>query len=103
MARLTLKPNPTFKAKVEIMQPGSDAVEVEFVFKHRTRDEMDEFIKSLAELTLEDQVLAVASGWELVDPFNEENVKLMAQSYITAPAAIRDTYIRELIKARAKN
>lgn len=103
MARLNLNPNPTFNAKVEICQPGGEPVAVEFTFKHRTRDEMDDFIKTLTDLSIEDQVMAVASGWELVEPFNVENVKRLAQNYITAPAAIRDKYIAELIKAKEKN
>lgn len=103
MARLTLNPNPTFKAKVEICRPGLDPEMVEFTFKHRTRAELDEFIKQAQDMSIEDQVMAVASDWELLDPFNAENVKLLAQNYITAPMAIRDKYIGELIKAREKN
>lgn len=103
MARISLNPNPTFKAMVEICRPGLEAEKVEITFKHRTRDEMDELIKQMAEMSIEDQVMAVATGWELVDPFNLENVKLLAQNYITAPMAIRDKYISELIKAKEKN
>lgn len=103
MARLTLNPNPTFKAKVEICIAGQAPELVEFTFKHRTRDELDELIKRTEGMSIEDQVMEVACGWELADSFNAENVKLLAQNYITAPAAIRDKYITELIKAREKN
>jgi hypothetical protein len=103
MARINLTPNPTFKAKVEICRAGLDPEKVEFTFRHRTRDAMDEFVKQLADLSIEEQVMAVACGWELEDPFDIDHVKLLAQNYITAPAAIRDKYIAELIKAREKN
>lgn len=103
MARLTLNPSPTFKAKVEICRPGLEPELIEITFKHRTRDQLDEFIQQMKDMNIEDQVMAVASGWELVDPFNIDNVKLLAQNYITAPMAIRDKYIGELIKAKEKN
>jgi hypothetical protein len=103
MARINLNPNATFKAMVEICRPGLEPEKVEFTFKHRTRDEMDAFIKTWAETTIEDQVMAMAVGWELVDTFNLENVKLLAQNYITAPMAIREKYCAEMIKAKEKN
>lgn len=103
MARINLNPNATFKAMVEICRPGLEPEKVEFTFKHRTRDEMDELLKQMAGMDIEDQVMAVACDWELVDTFNLENVKLLAQNYITAPVAIRDKYIAELIKAKEKN
>ena len=103
MARLTLNPAPTFKATVDICRPGLDTEKIEITFKHRTRDQMDEFIKQMEGMSIEDQVMAVASGWDLVDQFSLENVQLLAQNYITAPMAIRDKYISELIKAKEKN
>lgn len=103
MARLTLNPAPTFKAMVEICRPGLDNEKIEITFKHRTRDQMDEFILQMADMSIEDQVMAVACDWDLVDTFNLENVKLLGQNYITAPMAIRDKYIAELIKAKEKN
>lgn len=103
MARLTLNPAPTFKAMVDICRPGLADEKIEVTFKHRTRDELDVFIKQMENMSIEDQVMAVASGWDLADAFNFENVKLLGQNYITAPMAIRDKYITELIKAKEKN
>jgi hypothetical protein len=103
MARLNLNPNPTFKATVEICRPGLENEKIEIEFKHRTRDQMNDLIKQMVDMDIEDQVMAVASGWDLVDTFNLENVKLLAQNYISAPMAIRDKYIAELIKAKEKN
>lgn len=103
MAKLKLQPNPTFRAKVAIQAPGDGVDPVEFTFKHRTRDEMDEFLKASADLRDADLIMAMAVGWELSDPFTAENVNTLAQNYITAPQAIFEAYLDELVKARRKN
>ncbi|MGH8430341.1 MAG: phage tail assembly chaperone [Solimonas sp.] len=104
MAKLKLNPDPTFKAKVRISVAGADEpVEVEFTFKHRTKDELQKFIEASASREDADNVLEMASGWELADAFTREAVDVLAQNYITAPRAIFDRYIDELVKAREKN
>jgi hypothetical protein len=103
MAKLQLKPNPTFRAKVAIPVAGGDAVDVEFTFKHRTRDELQKFIDDGASVEAEDRILAMAESWDLSDPFSRENVAALAQNYIAAPMAIFETYLDELVKARRKN
>ena len=104
MAKLTLKAKPTFKARVAIPAPGEDEFEpLEFTFKHRTRDEIDEFCKSAGELRDAALIMAIASGWELADEFNEKNLNDFSQDYIMAPNAIFQKYLDELVKARAKN
>jgi hypothetical protein len=103
MAKLKLNPDPTFKSQVGIPVAGGDAVEVEFTFKHRTRDEMDAFLKAATELRDAGLIMEMASGWELADAFTAVNVNKLAQNYITAPQAIFQTYLDELVKARVKN
>jgi hypothetical protein len=103
MAKLKLNPDATFKAKVAIQAPGSGVDPVEFTFKHRTRDEMDEFLKSASDLRDAALIMEMAVGWELVDAFTAENVNRLAQNYITAPQAIFEAYLEELVKARRKN
>lgn len=103
MAKLKLTPDPTFKAKVAIAAPGGNVDPVEFTFRHRTRDEMDAFLKSSQDLRDAKLILEMATGWELVDAFTEENLNKLAQNYITAPQAIFEAYVTELVKAREKN
>ncbi len=104
MAKLKLQPDPTFKAKVEISVPGGTPAKVEFTFKHRTRQEMDRFLKSVSDMKDDpEMILALATGWELADEFNEENVRTLCDSYISAPAAIFDAYLQELAGNRRKN
>lgn len=104
MAKLTLKAKPTFKAKVAIPTPGEEEFDpVEFTFKHRTRDEMDEYLKSVNELKDAALIMSVASAWELADEFNEKNLNDFSQDYIMAPNAVFEKYLDELVKARTKN
>lgn len=103
MAKLKLQPEPTFKAKVAIPVAGADGVDVEFTFRHRTREELQKFISASGDREDVDTILEMASGWELSDAFTKDNLGLLVQNYIAAPRAVFDKYVDELVKARAKN
>lgn len=105
MAKLRLEPNPTFDYAVAIPVPGGDPVRVRFTFKHRSRTAALAWVESLKETesTDVDQVMAVASGWELDDAFTRENVEALCENYGGASRAILDVYMRELRGAREKN
>lgn len=104
MAKLVLIAAPTFKAKVPIPLAGGTPVEVEFIFKHKTKTALDEWIKTRAEKGDEESVLDMASGWELSDEFNAESIKLLLENYIGSALAIYKTYVEELLgAARIKN
>lgn len=101
--KLKLIANPTFKAKVGIPVAGGDPAEVMFEFKHRTRDELAAFLRALDEMTDVQMALAVATGWDLTDAFNEKNVALLMQNYIGSTRAVLDVYVTELAQARLGN
>lgn len=102
MAKLTLNASPTFKAKVEIPVAGSDeAAEIEFVFKHRTRDDLDKWMNETGDDL--QKVMDMASGWDLPDKFTDANVKTLLQNYFGAAAAIVTAYLGELMKAKKGN
>lgn len=104
MAKLKLQPDPTFKAKVAISVPGAEPASVVFTFKYRSRQEMDRFLKSVSDMADDvEMILALATGWELADDFTEENVRTLVDSYISAPAEIFETYLKELTGNRSKN
>lgn len=94
---------PTFKADVSIAIPGGKSVNVEFTFKHRSREGFREFIESLPDREDIDVIKDIASGWELEEPFNAENIEKMVENYIGSGRAIIETYMRELSGARTKN
>lgn len=102
MAKLTLNAAPTFKAKVGILVPGSDEpAEVEFVFKHRTKDALEAWMNEPGEDLK--KVMEMASGWDLPEKFTEANVSKLLQNYFGAAAAIVTAYINELMKAKTGN
>lgn len=104
---LKLKPNPTFKAKVEIHVPGeSTPAEVKVEFKHKTKDELEAFFtgpeaKGRSDV---DTVLSIACGWEGVDaPFDAENLATFFANYHGAARAIVVAYTEEITAARRGN
>jgi hypothetical protein len=103
MGRLKLNPDPTFKEKVEIHVPGAKPEKVEFTFKYRTRDELAALMEELDKIDDVKLIMKLANAWELEDDFTEENVKQLAQSYLSAPKAILETYLGALTGVRAKN
>lgn len=103
MPKLKLQPEPVFKAVVKIPAAGSADLDLEFTFKHRTRDGLVEFAKASVEMSQEEQVLEMASGWELADEFSKENVALLLQNYTAAFEATWSKYLDELARNRAKN
>lgn len=103
MAKLSLDAKPTFSAKVAIPVAGGAPVEVEFTFKHRTRDAMEKWLPESTNRDDLDSVMDMISGWELSDEFNRENVSRFIQSYIGAPRVIVQKYIAELTGQKEKN
>jgi hypothetical protein len=103
MPKLKLVPDATFKATVKIPVAGGESSPVEFVFKHRSKADLEKFIDTLAERTDEESILAMAEGWDLEDKFNADSVALLTQNYIGAALEIYFSYRDELTKARTKN
>ena len=103
MAKLKLVAAPTFSHPVKIPMAGGAPVPVTMEFKHRTKKELDEFIKSRAEKTDTETVLEMVSSWELEDEYNKENVELLLENYIGAALAVYTTYIDQLVQAKLGN
>ena len=86
MAKLTLKPDATFRHTVYIPVPGGDPAAVEFVFKQRGRKAMAAFTEKHKEAWTADTVLDCAEGWDLAESFTRENVELwtaISTKYLT--------------------
>ena len=103
MAKLRLNPEPTFKAKVGVPVPGSRPAEVLFTFKHRTRDEIIDWVDTSRDANDVESVMACAVGWDLDDEFNAENVGRLCNNFPGSGVAIVGVYLDELRGARAKN
>lgn len=104
MARkFSLVPSPTFKAQVSIQIPGGRAAQIEFTFKHRSREEFKEFSETLEGRDDVSILLDIASGWDLDDAFEEKNLQQLVDNYLGSARAVLETYVEELTAARAKN
>ena len=101
--KFSLTASPTFKAKVTIPVAGGKPVDVEFTFKHRTREAFKKFIESLTDREDVDVILDIASGWDLEDAFDAESLEQMVENHIGSGLAVIQTYISELTAAKVKN
>jgi len=101
--KFNLSAVPTFKNKVAIPIAGGKPVDIEFTFKHRTRDAFKEFVENLEGREDIDVILDIASGWDLEDAFDKASLEDLTQNYIGSAREIIETYIGELTNARAKN
>ena len=102
-AKFNLSVAPTFKAKVLIPIPGKTAEPVEFTFKGRTRDEFKKFVDELKDREDVDVILDIASGWDLEDAFDADNIEELTQNYLGAARAVIEKYLHELTQARLGN
>ena len=101
--RFSLTAAPTFRSKVLIPVPGGDSASVEFVFKGRTREAFKDFIDSIKDREDVDVILDIATGWDLDDAFEKENIEKLTQNYLGAARAIIEKYLSELTQARLGN
>lgn len=103
MAKIQLKANPTFKAKVPVPVAGGDPVDVEMEFKHRTKTQLEEFTNSREGKTDAETFLEMVVGWELDDALTTENVDLLLEHRMGAGLATYKKYIDELYKHKSGN
>jgi hypothetical protein len=103
MPKLSIIPAPTFTAPVPMPVPGEDAAPVLVTFRHRTADELAEFVKTRdGKLDVETFPLMV-TGWDFAEDFTPENIALLLQHRPSAGLEAFRVYVAELTKFRQKN
>jgi hypothetical protein len=95
--------NPTFVAPVDIPVAGGKDHTAKFTFKHRTKDELIEWRKSITGKVDTDLFLEMVEGWDLTEEFSKENVDLLLQHRQGVAWNTYMVYIEELGKHREKN
>lgn len=100
---LLLSPDPTFKSKVDIPIAGAKPFVVEFVFRHKSKDQLKEWLDSMQDKEDADAILEVASGWDQPDAFDRDSLVKLAQNRIGSVGAIIAKYISELADKRLGN
>lgn len=102
-AKFTLTASPTFKATVQVPVPGAKPADIEFTFKGRTREAFKDFIDSIKDREDAEVIMDIASGWDLDDAFEKDNIEKLTQNYLGAARAVIEKYLSELTQARLGN
>lgn len=111
-----LNPAPTFKATVDVSQPGdAPSLQLEVVFRHRGRAELVALMDDIANSKQAGKTDAEALGqiietWvDVVDadgaavPYSSAALDRLLDAYPAAGADILRAYWMELTKAKQKN
>lgn len=100
-----IAPNPTFKGKVHIHVPGeAKPAVITFVFKHKTRAQLDEFQAWAKGKPDEDVIQEIAEGWDVEGlEFDRDGLTTLCQNHHSAPERIVQAYWSELTGARLGN
>jgi uncharacterized protein YfcZ (UPF0381/DUF406 family) len=116
-------PPSTFKKEVvaTLLDGSQIKFEVDYVYRSRTQyaELMDELMGKSSYVEGEEfsiksstiasnkndveTVLKIAKGWSLQDPFNEESLMLVEDSYPAVIIAIISAYRSAILEGRAKN
>lgn len=100
---LKLLADPTFRAKVGIPRAGEPSIDVEMIFRHRTKEALQKWNGDRENRSDLDSFLDMVVGWELTDEFNRENVSLLLENYMGTALATFQVYFSELMGQRIKN
>lgn len=101
-----IKPDPTFNAIVKIPVAGKEPADLAVVFKHKTRDEVEDYFARARKHQGKDArlLMEIVAGWQGVDAeFSESSLTDLVQNYHGAIKAIFDAYLTELSQAKAGN
>lgn len=101
-----LKPAITFAYPVDIPRADGDDASLNFIFRHKTRDEFRDFLNRAGEAKQDDidPLLEIIEGWKDVDgEFSPQALRQLVQDFHGAPAAILSGYVAALTEGRRGN
>lgn len=101
--KITLGRLPDFKLPVKIVMPNGDDGEVIFTVRHLKIDEIQEIYNSESIKNDVEMIMHLATGWDLEDEFNAENVKELVSLFPAISIQIFKSYMGAAIGQRAKN
>jgi len=113
---LTINPNPTFKADVEITVPGQkEPGTISLTFKYMSRKEFTAHLEMNKEKkdksgkvtqkgkTTSEDFPSFVLGWGLEEEFNQENIEIFLDNYPASYLEIWKQYTNLLFESRIKN
>ncbi len=98
-----LVPDPTFTAKVTIHQPGKAPAKVKFTFRRMERQQYLDWLAAMGDKSDLELVKEVATGWELVDPWDDAHIQQLLDHHIGSGTAVIETFMKENAQARLGN
>ena len=83
----------TFRLPVTLNAPGGTDVVVEFEFKTRKTDDLEDLSAKLATMTDPQAVAAVCVGWDLEDKFGPAAIKKLCATVPSAGHSVVRAYL----------
>ena len=101
---LTLAPAATFVATVRVHVPGGDDVPVNFIFAHKGRAALKDFVERAQSSADLDAVAEIVAGWDGVEAdYSRDALAALLDAYPSAAVSILEGYLAEIGRAAAKN
>lgn len=101
--KLTLGALPDFKLPVKFTLPNGEEETIIFTVRHKKASEIQEQYTADKPVSDVEMITFLASGWNLDDEFNDENVKQLLDYYPATAIALTGAYMRALAGQRVKN
>lgn len=93
---------PDFDLPVDFVMVNGDESRIVFKARHKSAEEI-QALYNREDVRDGDFILELASGWNIEDEFNKENVDELIKYYPSAAFALSQTYMRALAGQRVKN
>lgn len=100
--KLTLGPLPDFKLPVEVVLPNGESGKIVFTVRHKKASEIQELFGKGNAQDIE-FLQSLATGWDLDEEFNEDNMKQLIDLYPGFVVALTTSYLKALAGQRVKN
>lgn len=98
-------PEPTFPCAIKIPRPGREADVLNVVFRHKSKDDLDEFFKAAAKKKWPDEqaLCQLIESWDADMDLNVASMKALLTMNHQASKVIYEAYLGELHGARQGN
>jgi hypothetical protein len=105
MAKFKLKPVDDFKLPIDFNMPNGEQARVVFTVKHKRAKEIGALFSANENEKPSDEafVMNIATGWDLEEEFNADNVKEAVDFFPGMVIEFTRAYMNALAGVRAKN
>lgn len=101
--KITLGRLPDFKLPVSMTLQNGETGDMCFTVRHLKASELQEMMQQEKPVSDVEFIKTIASGWDLEEEFNDENIAELLSLFPMAAASMMEAYTSAMIGARAKN